>query len=281
MDRTATRSGKSDHRGQYVLADLTRVVSEPSLRFEWRGIVPPEGRSWRYQKEKLQQLEDEGRIFQRRKRDIPNLKIFLNEDEEIDAETIWADIPRLSATSKENTQYSSQKPLGLLERLLHKGSNEGQVVLDPFRGSGTTILAAERHRRRWIACDTYEEAITIASKRLVYEFGESEPPRFLVSDTDSLRQFPAKSSEFRRIAVGIDDLMSFGQPEFVLNHEVLIEETRHFEFKEIKSIAGAVDSIVNSSDEYAVAFLNGEGGRVYWGIRDKDRIVVGIRLTYQ
>jgi hypothetical protein len=79
----------------------------------------------------------------------------------------------------------------------------------------------------------------------------------------------------------MEDIVSTSEPEFILNHKVSLEETRHFEFKEIKSAIGAVDSIVNTSDEYAVAFLNSEGGKIYWGIRDKDRTVVGVHLTYQ
>lgn len=67
--------------------------------------------------------------------------------------------------------------------------------------------------------------------------------------------------------------------QFVLNNPVRFEETRHFEFKEVKG-KNPVDSIKNTCDEYAVAFLNRDGGRVYWGIRDKDRTVVGVLLTY-
>jgi predicted HTH transcriptional regulator len=51
----------------------------------------------------------------------------------------------------------------------------------------------------------------------------------------------------------------------------------------LKEIRGGnpVNSIVNASDEYAVAFLNSEGGRIYWGIRDLDRVVIGVRLNYE
>lgn len=65
---------------------------------------------------------------------------------------------------------------------------------------------------------------------------------------------------------------------FVLNEPFSEEETRHCEFKEIKG-SNPVDTIKNSADEYVVAFLNSEGGRIYWGIRDSDRIVVGVKLT--
>src|SRR5262245_52485044 len=65
---------------------------------------------------------------------------------------------------------------------------------------------------------------------------------------------------------------------FVLNEPIFEEETRHCEFKEIKG-RNPVDIIKNSADEYVVAFLNSEGGRIYWGIRDSDRVVVGVKLT--
>src|SRR5262249_17829519 len=47
------------------------------------------------------------------------------------------------------------------------------------------------------------------------------------------------------------------------------------------TVAGPVDAIVNAADENAVAFLNSEGGRIYWGIRNEDRVVTGVHLSYQ
>jgi predicted HTH transcriptional regulator len=69
------------------------------------------------------------------------------------------------------------------------------------------------------------------------------------------------------------------QLRFVLGQPLPIEETRHLEFKEVKG-TNPVNPIRNLTDEYVVAFLNSEGGRIYWGIRDSDRVVVGVRLNY-
>jgi len=63
-----------------------------------------------------------------------------------------------------------------------------------------------------------------------------------------------------------------------LNKALLQEEDRHHEFKEITS-PNPVNSIKNTADEYAVAFLNSEGGTVLWGVRDSDRVVVGVRVA--
>jgi hypothetical protein len=65
---------------------------------------------------------------------------------------------------------------------------------------------------------------------------------------------------------------------FTLGQSVPLEETRHVEFKEITG-TNPVRSIVDISDEYAVAFLNSEGGRIFWGIRDSDRVVTGVTLS--
>jgi Putative DNA-binding domain len=67
--------------------------------------------------------------------------------------------------------------------------------------------------------------------------------------------------------------------KFVLNQPVPFEERRNYEFKEIKG-SNPIDTIKNTVDEYAVAFLNSEGGRIFWGIQNDDRLVSGISLVY-
>lgn len=78
---------------------------------------------------------------------------------------VW-DIPAIAPTSKERADYPTQKPLALLTRIVQLASNEGDVVLDPFCGSGTTLLAAQRLGRRWIGIDINPQAIEIARARL-------------------------------------------------------------------------------------------------------------------
>jgi hypothetical protein len=65
-----------------------------------------------------------------------------------------------------------------------------------------------------------------------------------------------------------------------LNKAVELEEDRYYEFKEVKGIKPA-DTIKNTADEYAVSFLNSEGGKVFWGIRNADRVVVGVKVNSQ
>jgi site-specific DNA-methyltransferase (adenine-specific) len=78
---------------------------------------------------------------------------------------VWA-IPAIAPTSRERAGYPTQKPLALLQRIIQLASHEGDAVLDPFCGSGTTLLAAQQLGRQWIGIDANPQAIAIAQKRL-------------------------------------------------------------------------------------------------------------------
>jgi site-specific DNA-methyltransferase (adenine-specific) len=79
---------------------------------------------------------------------------------------LWLDL-QLNATAKERVGYPTQKPVALLERVVLISSNPGDLVLDPFCGSGTTLVAAERLGRRWIGIDQSPDAIAVAGERLL------------------------------------------------------------------------------------------------------------------
>ena len=78
---------------------------------------------------------------------------------------VW-DIPAIAPTSKERAGYPTQKPLALLARIIRLASNEGDTVLDPFCGSGTTLVAAQQLGRCWVGIDANPQAIEIARRRL-------------------------------------------------------------------------------------------------------------------
>ena len=84
---------------------------------------------------------------------------------------VWTDVDRLNQTAKERLGYPTQKPEELLERIITASSSEGDVVLDPFCGCGTTIAAAQRLNRRWIGIDITSLAITLIRHRLADSFG--------------------------------------------------------------------------------------------------------------
>ncbi len=78
----------------------------------------------------------------------------------------WWDISILNPNSKERLGYPTQKPLALLDRIISASSNEGDLVLDPFCGCGTTIHAAEKLGRRWIGIDITHLAVSAIERRM-------------------------------------------------------------------------------------------------------------------
>lgn len=84
---------------------------------------------------------------------------------------VW-DIGIINPTAKERLGYPTQKPEALLERIIQASSNEGDVVLDPFCGCGTTIAVAQKLNRRWIGVDITHLAVALMKYRLENMFGE-------------------------------------------------------------------------------------------------------------
>ena len=78
---------------------------------------------------------------------------------------VW-DIPYLNPKAKERVGYPTQKPLLLLERIIELVTNENDLVLDPFCGSGTTCVAASLTNRKYIGIDQSEDAIQLSQSRL-------------------------------------------------------------------------------------------------------------------
>src|SRR5439155_11742395 len=95
------------------------------------------------------------------------LKQFLDESKGMTLQDIWIGIESIRSWHKEQTSYPTQKPEALLERIIKSSSNEGDLVLDCFCGSGTTAAVAEKLNRRWIACDLGRFAIHTTRKRLL------------------------------------------------------------------------------------------------------------------
>ena len=87
-------------------------------------------------------------------------------------ETLLDDIPPVQPHSREHNGFPTQKPLALLKRIINASSNEGDVVLDPCCGSGTTCVAAEQLGRQWIGIDISPRAVELTSSRLQQTVGE-------------------------------------------------------------------------------------------------------------
>jgi site-specific DNA-methyltransferase (adenine-specific) len=126
---------------------------------------------WRVPEETMRRLDAEGRLHFTRAGGI-RLKRYLDDIRGVVLQALWDDIPPINSQAKERLGYATQKPEALLERIIRVSSNEGDLVLDPFCGCGTTVAVAERLKRRWIGIDITHLAITLMKNRLHDTFGE-------------------------------------------------------------------------------------------------------------
>ena len=101
---------------------------------------------------------------------LDGLKVYLDETKGKQVGTVWDSIDRIRNTSGERLGYPTQKPIALLERIIAASSNEGDLVLDPFCGCGTTVHAAQKLNRRWIGIDITHLAIGLVKLRLIDAF---------------------------------------------------------------------------------------------------------------
>ena len=174
-DETMARYNLKDHLGQYYSGPLLRSTSmgeRPNLVYEYKGFIPgPEG--WRMTRDKLEALDLRGDLFWT-SRGIPRRKVRPGEDPGVTVDSLWTDIEALGAQAQERLGYPTQKPIALLERILSVSSNEGQVVLDPFCGCGTTVAAAQALGRQWIGIDVAYHAIRVIEDRLADMPGKIE-----------------------------------------------------------------------------------------------------------
>ena len=148
---------------RYRLGDLTNPnTNRPNLTYEFLGVT----RVWRWTKERMQQAYDEGLIVQSAPNTIPRLKRYLDDSKGTAIGTNWDDIKPVQSKSKERTGYPTQKPLALLERIIKASTNEGDVVLDPFCGCATALVAADRLGREWVGIDLSPLAAKLVLKRI-------------------------------------------------------------------------------------------------------------------
>jgi adenine specific DNA methylase Mod len=197
---------------RYRLGDITAPGgADPAKRnpyYEFLGVT----RYWRYSRERMQRLYDEGRIIQTAEGRVPQYKRYLDEMPGVALQNDWDDILPLHGSNQERLGYPTQKPLPLLERIIAASSNEGDVVLDPFCGCGTAVHAAQKLGRQWIGIDVTHLAISLIEKRLRdafpgIQFEVHGTPKDLASAEDLASR---DKYQFQWWAVSMVDALPFG-----------------------------------------------------------------------
>jgi len=161
---------KRDERDRYYETPLTVRVVRPNRQRSWRGYEPGPEESWSRGYDELDQLAAENRIAFPTDGGMPRLKHYLGENPGVEVGMTWQDIPAL-ALGRKRTGFVSQRPLPLMQRIIHIASNAGDLVLDPFFGSGTTLVAAHSLGRKWWGCDELLQAHEITRESLLSDYG--------------------------------------------------------------------------------------------------------------
>jgi adenine-specific DNA-methyltransferase len=176
----------NDPRGPWSSSDMTvKTYSEaydyPITTPSGKVINPPKSRCWRTSKENFQKLIEENRVwFGEDGGNVPRLKRFLSEVKDgVTPMTIWThqevshnqDARKEITAILEESDFATPKPEKLLERIIHIGTNEKDIVLDFFAGSGTTAAVAMKMRRQFITTEQmdYIENVTCTRLKKVIE----------------------------------------------------------------------------------------------------------------
>lgn len=140
-------------------------ASKGNPYYEVMGI----SRYWRYSQERMNSLIAEGKIIQTSPGTVPKYKRYLDEMPGKPVQDMWMDVKSLGGLGSivdERTDYSTQKPIALLERIVSASSDTGMLVADFFGGSGVTAAVAHKLGRRFIHCDVGINSIQTTRDRL-------------------------------------------------------------------------------------------------------------------
>ncbi len=192
---------------RFTLGDtLNPNPDRPNLTYEWNGQT----RVWRWTREKMQKYHDEGRLIYT-KTGMPRFKRYLDEMPGTPLTDTWTDIFPINSQAQERLGYPTQKPLALLERIVSASSHEGDLVLDPFCGCGTTVHAAQKLNRRWVGIDITHLAIHLIQRRLKDAFPKiAFDIQGVPKDLDGARALAVQDKyEFQKWALSMIDAQPY------------------------------------------------------------------------
>jgi adenine-specific DNA-methyltransferase len=155
----------SDAKGRYMKVPIHAPGTRNGATGQpWRGQLPPPGKHWQYTPETLENMDAAGELVWSANGN-PRRKVYLDENAGIAAQDIWLDFKDAHNQNIHITGYPTEKNPSLLERIIRASSNAGDLILDAFAGSGTTLAVAAQLERRWFGIDNSPEAIRTMLQR--------------------------------------------------------------------------------------------------------------------
>ena len=236
----------------------------PNLTYEFLGIV----RVWRWTQERMQREYERGRVIQTAPGNVPVLKRYLDEQQGRAVDDLWGGNP---VTEKgEATGYPTQKPVALLDLIIRATSHEGDMILDPFCGCATALVAADRLNREWAGIDLSPLAARLVLKRLREDRGP------LFDDVTHRQDVPARTDlgelpnyrTYKHTLYGRQEGICGGRQvlfpfrNMTLDHVVARSRGGSDHIENLQLLCGACNSMKGAeSQEYLVARLKAEGIR--------------------
>jgi adenine-specific DNA-methyltransferase len=130
----------------------------------WRGELPPPGKHWQFTPSKLDEMDRNGEIYWSASNN-PRRKVYFDKDKGIPKQDIWLEYQDSINQNMPLTGYPTEKNMDMLEVVIKASSNPGDIVMDCFCGSGSTLQAAYQNDRNWIGIDNSIEAICATLRR--------------------------------------------------------------------------------------------------------------------
>jgi adenine-specific DNA-methyltransferase len=194
----------------------------------WRGMLPPMGKHWQYPPTKLDELDAKGNIYWSPTGN-PRRKVYIDESHGIPLQDIWMDLRDAHNQNIHITGYPTEKNPDLLRRIILASSNPGDMVLDCFSGSGTTLAVSSELERRWIGIDNSPEAIRITLKR--FAMGLEPMGNYVSKKNNSIKTslLPIFSEETELLGKHkpIEDFTLYAESDLVEELRSLIAEHEH------------------------------------------------------
>jgi adenine-specific DNA-methyltransferase len=201
----------------------------------WRGTPPPPGKHWQFTPSTLDELDKKGEIFWSHNGN-PRRKVYLDQSDGISVQDIWTNFRDAHNQNIHITGYPTEKNYALLERIIQASSNQGDLVLDCFSGSGTTLVAAEALGRNWIGVDNSPEALRATLHRFV-------------NGTAPMGDFVTERRTREKDPLALFELPSVGQDDIAINGKRHIDFTLYAPADQVATAIKVQRSIVLDGDD--------------------------------
>jgi adenine-specific DNA-methyltransferase len=133
----------------------------------WRGLAPPPGKHWQFPPATLDAMDARGEIFWSSSGN-PRRKVYFDKSPGVPVQDLWLDVRDAHNQNIKITGYPTEKNPDILHRIICASSDPGDMVLDAFAGSGTTLAAASELGRRFIGIDSAGEALRTMLHRFAH-----------------------------------------------------------------------------------------------------------------